>query len=106
MAARPYQHMRVDELDRLFTEAPQNAARLEAILSELGFRSTSRALDLKRRLEDHLKAGLTTLPKQATAAAPKQPSPATQRGETQPVGNDDISLEGGEDAKRPRPSRP
>jgi hypothetical protein len=77
MAARPYRNMRVDELDRLFAEAPQNAARLHAILTELGFRSTSRALDLKRRLQTHLANGqLSHSSEQATVVPKEQPRPA------------------------------
>src|SRR6266852_3330812 len=107
MAARPYQHMRVDELDRLFTDAPLNAARLDAILTELGFRSTSRALDLKRRLEDHLKVG----PKashQKAAVAPEQPSPAMQPMRRQPAYSDEANSEsagGTGDARRSRPNQ-
>jgi hypothetical protein len=75
MIERPYLHMRVDELDRLFSESPLDEARVHAILSELGYRTTDRALDLKRRLESHLKTAPSASLNSA-AAALRQPSSA------------------------------
>ena len=62
MTARPYRQMGADELDQLFAGAPHNAERLHAILCELEYRSTAKALDLKRRLKDRLKLGPVAAP--------------------------------------------
>jgi hypothetical protein len=107
MTARPYRQLRVEELDRLFAAAPQDAARLHAILGELEYRSTVRALDLKRRLEDHLKSGqgasLNT-----SGTAPTQPQPTAQPA---PVAQSDTSPGSAaddrsrEDARRPEPNK-
>ena len=102
MAARPYRNMRVDELDRLFAEAPQNAARLHAILTELGFRSTSRALNLKRRLQTHLANGqLSHSSEQATDAPKEQPRPARKP----PQRDDEAGAAGEMDAQEAGPNR-
>jgi hypothetical protein len=102
MAARPYRNMRVDELDRLFAEAPQNAARLHAILTELGLRSTSRALDLKRRLQTHLANGpLSQSSEQATVVPKEQPRPAR----TPPRRDDEAGAAGEMDAQEAEPNR-
>jgi len=49
--------MKVDELDRIFSSAPHNKVLARAVLEELAFRSTSKALDLKQRIENHFKSG-------------------------------------------------
>lgn len=51
MGDRPYRRMKVDELDQLFSSAPNDKAVARAILQELGHRSTTKALELKRRIE-------------------------------------------------------
>ena len=77
MDARPFQKMRVDELDHLFAEAPHDVDRLRAILAELGFRSTNRALELKRRLEEHLRVRPADSPGGAAVASNSEPSSVT-----------------------------
>ena len=105
MVVRPYQHMRVDELERLFADAPQNVERLHAILTELGFRSTSRALDLKRRLEHHLKVGRKDSTDKA-ASTLGRPSAVVRAQRAQPAPGDEVNLESGgtnRDAQQKRP---
>lgn len=55
MGARRYSHLKVDELQQIFASAPHDGVRVRSILEELGFRSTAKALDLKRHIENHLK---------------------------------------------------
>jgi hypothetical protein len=43
MAARPYRYLRIDELDRLFSESRDNESCLRAILTELDHRTAARA---------------------------------------------------------------
>ena len=69
MGARPYRQMKVHELDQLFVSAPHDEARVRVILEELGFRSTTKALNLKRRIENHLKKPGTPGSNQSSAAA-------------------------------------
>src|SRR6267154_2152111 len=73
MAARPYSNLRIEELDRLFTESRYNESRLHAILSELDHRTTARAIDLKRRLEKHLKTALPVSTNSASSIRPQSP---------------------------------
>lgn len=62
MASRPYRSLRIDQLEQLFAKAGENESHLHAILGELNHRSTVRALDLKQRLEKHLKTVLRSPP--------------------------------------------
>jgi very-short-patch-repair endonuclease len=73
MAARPYRHLRIDELDRLFAEPRTNESCLRAILGELNHRSTGRAVDLKRRLEKHLKTVFATSYNEPASVQPQSP---------------------------------
>jgi len=73
MGKRPYRRMKVDELDRLFSSALHDETLARAILGELGFRSTSKALDLKQRIEAHLKNGR---PAAEPAKSPRAQSPS------------------------------
>lgn len=77
MAARPYRHLRIDELDRLFAELRTNELCLRAILGELGHRSTARAVALKRRLDEHLKTVFAASPNEPASVRPQSP-PATR----------------------------
>jgi very-short-patch-repair endonuclease len=72
MASRPYRSLRIDQLEQLFAKAGENESYLHAILGELNHRSTVRALDLKQRLEKHLK---TVLPTSADGPASIRPQP-------------------------------
>src|SRR5205085_3201610 len=74
MTARPYGQLRIDQLDRLFTESRENESCLRAILAELTHRSTTRAVDLKRRLEKHLKTVLPASPNETSSVRPQPPS--------------------------------
>jgi len=73
MVARPYRQLRIDELDRLFAESRANESCLRAILGELNHRSTARAVDLKRRLEKHLKTLFAASPNEPASARPQPP---------------------------------
>ena len=73
MADRPYRHLRIDELDRLFVDSRVNESHLRAILGELNHRSTARAIDLKRRLEKHLKAVFAASPNEHASTRPQPP---------------------------------
>src|SRR5580704_17844361 len=73
MAARPYSNLRIEELDRLFTESRDNESRLHAIQGELDHRTTARAIDLKRRLERHLKTAPPASTNSASSIRPQSP---------------------------------
>lgn len=73
MGERPYRQMKVDELDQLFSSAPHDKVRTQAILEELGLRSTSKAFDLKQRLESHLKKIETSATAQSANMQPPLP---------------------------------
>ena len=77
MAARPYRHLRIDVLERLFDKSRANKSCLRAILGELHNRSTARAVDMKRRLEKHLKTVFAASSNEPASVRP-QPSPTTR----------------------------
>jgi len=98
MGERPYRQLKVDELDRLFSSAPHNEVLVRAVLEELAFRSTSKALDLKRRIENHRKTGgVLELANQpgTQASRPKTPNaaPTSLLPETGVLGQSDASEE-------------
>jgi hypothetical protein len=76
MAARPYRYLRIDELDRLFSESRDNESCLRAILTELGYRTTARAIDLKQRVEKHLKSARSTFANSTSPVRPQSPPTA------------------------------
>lgn len=74
MIERAYKKMRVEELERLLAKLPQNTELLHAILTELDFRTTSRAQVLKRRLRQQLGTTQFGLPvNEATISQEHQP---------------------------------
>jgi very-short-patch-repair endonuclease/transcription elongation GreA/GreB family factor len=82
MAARPYRNLRIDELDRLFTKSQDDEACLRVILGELKHRiilgelnrrTTAQAIDLRKRLEKHLKIALPPAISSASAVRPQPP---------------------------------
>lgn len=79
MAGRPYRHLRIDQLDQLFAESRENESRIRTILSELDHRSTARAIDLRERLEKHLKTAPRVSTNGSATARPQQ------SGESEPV---------------------
>ena len=74
MASRPYRNLRIDQLEQLFAETGENEPHLYRILGELNYRSTARAIDLKRRLEKHLKNVFPASPNEPASARPQSPS--------------------------------
>ena len=74
MASRPYRNLRIDQLEQLFAETGENEPHLYRILGELNYRSTARAIDLKRRLEKHLKNVFPASPNEPAWARPQSPS--------------------------------
>lgn len=79
MASRPYRSLRINQLEQLFAKAGENESHLHAILGELNHRSTVRALDLKRRVEKHLKTVLPVSPN-GPASARSQPQSSESLG--------------------------
>jgi hypothetical protein len=77
MAARPYRQLKVDEIDQLLKQSRQDEALLRAVLDELNYRSTSKALALKRRVEGVLKG--KPVAEARPEVVPPTPTPDTQR---------------------------
>lgn len=105
MTERPYLHMKVDELDQLFSESRLDETRVRALLNELGYRTTARALDLKGRLENHLKTAPAASFKSA-AGAPPQPSSAITPPQETPAQKNETQSGRAERASSSEPMKP
>lgn len=79
MAARTYGRLKIDEIDGLLKRSEPDEALLRAVLDELNYRSTTKARDLKRRVESLLKRKSGASRKQPDEPQTPQSGPAQPR---------------------------
>jgi len=117
MTERPYRQLKVDDIDRLISQNKLDEALLRVVLNELNHRNTSKAADLKRRVETLLKPAPTSTSKPMADKPPQPPSstrqdsseaaqiraPATRSDVEQPTGP---STDSPKDFPRPSASPP
>lgn len=102
MAARPYGQLKVDEIDQLLKRSTLDEALLRAVLDELNRRSTTKATELKRRVEVLLKSELAPAGKQRAEVRPPNPTHLEMR----PVPDDGSSRRPGNPSAEPKVTGP
>ena len=72
MAIRAYRRLKVDEIDQLLEQSKPDEALLRAVFEELGYRTTAKAQELKRRVEVLLNGKAASVGKQTAGLQPHQ----------------------------------